>query len=61
MESGATFQSLAQSLLKLILAAAVFASSFHILIELVLMTLSVTALFGLFGSSFKGYHTWYQS
>ena len=56
MESGAIFQSLAQSLLKLILAAPVLASSFQILIELVLMTLSVTDLFGLFGSSsFKGY------
>ena len=55
MDSGAIFQSLAQSLLKLILAAPVLASSFQILIELALMTLSVTDLFGLFGSSFKGY------
>ena len=46
MESGAIFQSLVQSLLKLILAATVLASSFHILTELVLMTLSVTALNG---------------
>ena len=55
MDSGAIFQSLAQSLLKLILAAPVLASSFQILIALVLMTLSVTDLFGLFGLSFKGY------
>ena len=46
MESGAIFQSLAQYLPKLILAATILASSFHILTELVLMTLSVTALYG---------------
>ena len=53
--SGAWFQSLAESLLKLIFAATDFASSFHCLIELVLITLSVSVLFGLFHSSFNGY------
>ena len=45
--SGAGFQSLAESLLKLIFAAMDLASSFHCFVELILMTLSVNALLGL--------------
>ena len=52
---GALFQILAVSLLKLILAATDFASSFQAFIELTLNSQSVTALFGLFGSSLSGY------
>ena len=40
--SGALFHSLAESLLKLIFAATEFASSFHVLIELGLITLWVS-------------------
>ena len=55
VQLGALFQILAVSLLKLILAATDFASSFQAFIELTLNSLSVTALFGLFGSSLSGY------
>ena len=54
MASVAEFQSLAESLLKLNLAATDLASSFQIFIELVLIILSVSTLFGLLGSSFRG-------
>ena len=54
MPSGALFQSLAVSLLKLTLAATDLASSFQSLMELGLSSLSVIALSGLLGSSFSG-------
>ena len=53
--TGALFQSLAVSLLKLILAAVDEASSFHCLMELGRIDLRQSALFGLLGSSLSGY------
>ena len=49
MASVAEFQSLAESLLKLNLAATDLAPSFQIFIELVLIILAVSTLFGLLG------------